>query len=45
VAAIPGSAFGDVAECSLRISYGALDQAAVEEAVRRLVTGLRTLVA
>ena len=45
VAAIPGSAFGDVAGCSLRISYGALDQAAVEEAVRRLVTGLRALVA
>jgi aspartate/methionine/tyrosine aminotransferase len=43
VAAIPGSAFGDVEGCSLRISYGALDQSTVEEGVRRLIAGLRTL--
>ena len=43
VAAIPGSAFGDQAGCSLRISYGALDQPLVEEGVRRLVAGLRVL--
>jgi aspartate/methionine/tyrosine aminotransferase len=43
VAAIPGSAFGDQAGCSLRISYGALDQSLVEEGVRRLVAGLRVL--
>ncbi len=43
VAAIPGSAFGDQAGCSLRISYGALDRPLVEEGVRRLVAGLRAL--
>jgi len=43
VAAIPGSAFGDRAGCSIRISYGALDQSAVEEGIRRLIAGLRAL--
>jgi aspartate/methionine/tyrosine aminotransferase len=43
VAAIPGSAFGDRTGCSLRISYGAVDQSAVEEGVRRLIAGLRVL--
>jgi len=43
VAAIPGSAFGDLAGCSLRISYGALDQSTVEEGIRRLIAGLRAL--
>jgi aspartate/methionine/tyrosine aminotransferase len=40
VAVIPGSAFGDSTTCSLRISYGALDDALVEDGVRRLIAGL-----
>lgn len=43
VAAIPGSAFGDHAGCSLRISYGALDRTLVSDGVRRLIAGLRAL--
>ena len=44
VAAIPGSAFGDPASCSIRISYGALEPEAVEEGLERLANGLRTVV-
>ncbi len=44
VAAIPGSAFGD-RECSLRISFGAVDEARLDEGLRRLIDGLRELVA
>jgi aspartate/methionine/tyrosine aminotransferase len=43
VAVIPGSAFGDVHGCSIRVSYGALDAATVSVGVERLVTGLRAL--
>jgi aspartate/methionine/tyrosine aminotransferase len=43
VAAIPGSAFGDLSPSSIRISYGALDAASIEEGVGRLVSGLRAL--
>lgn len=43
VAAIPGSAFADQAGCSIRISYGALDQATVVEGLSRLVRGVRAL--
>jgi aspartate/methionine/tyrosine aminotransferase len=43
VAAIPGSAFGDAAPCSIRISYGALEPDAVAEGVARLVGGIRAL--
>ena len=41
VAVIPGSAFGDTAGCSIRISYGALRPESVSEGVGRLVSGLR----
>ena len=41
VAVIPGSAFGDTAGCSIRISYGALRPESVAEGVGRLVSGLR----
>jgi len=41
VAVIPGSAFGAVDGCYLRISYGALDPATADEGIQRLVTGLR----
>ena len=43
VAVIPGSAFGDSAGCSVRVSYGALDQATVAEGLGRLVRGLQAL--
>ena len=43
VAAIPGSAFADPAPCSIRISYGAIEPAAVTEGISRLVEGLRAL--
>ncbi len=43
VAVMPGSAFGDAGGCSIRVSYGALDAATVDEGLRRLVTGLRAL--
>jgi aspartate/methionine/tyrosine aminotransferase len=45
VAVVPGSVFGDVDECAIRVSYGALDPASVGEGARRLVTGLRALAA
>jgi aspartate/methionine/tyrosine aminotransferase len=41
VAVIPGSAFGDTAGCSIRISYGALRPESVAEGAGRLVRGLR----
>jgi len=41
VAVVPGSAFGLEAGCHLRVSYGALEPAAVAEGMTRLVTGLR----
>ena len=43
VAVIPGSAFGDLDGCSLRVSYGALDPSSIEEGTRRLVRGLKAL--
>jgi aspartate/methionine/tyrosine aminotransferase len=41
VAVIPGSAFGDAAGCSIRISYGALNAESVKEGIGRLVRGLQ----
>jgi aspartate/methionine/tyrosine aminotransferase len=43
VAAVPGTAFGLTDGCYLRIAYGALDRATVEEGLSRLVRGLRAL--
>jgi len=45
VAVVPGSAFGDTASCSIRVSYGALESSSVEEGTRRLVRGLKALAA
>jgi aspartate/methionine/tyrosine aminotransferase len=45
VAVVPGSAFGATGGCTIRVSYGALDEATVAEGVGRLVTGLRALAA
>ena len=44
VAVIPGSAFGLEGECSVRVSYGALEPATVREGVGRLTAGLRAIV-
>ncbi|HSH15227.1 MAG TPA: pyridoxal phosphate-dependent aminotransferase [Verrucomicrobiae bacterium] len=45
VAAIPGDAFGLVDGCAIRISYGALTPENAREGMRRLTSGLRTLLA
>jgi aspartate/methionine/tyrosine aminotransferase len=42
VAVVPGSAFGGD-ECSIRVSYGALDPPSANEGARRLVRGLQEL--
>lgn len=43
VAVIPGSAFGPLGQPALRISYGALTTASLEDGIERLVAGLRDL--
>ena len=43
IAAMPGSAFGMEKGCYLRISYGALDEATLEEGMHRLTCGLNAL--
>lgn len=43
VAVIPGTAFGALHGCHIRISYGALDTGTAHEGVSRLVRGLREL--
>ena len=44
IAAMPGSAFGMQAGCYLRISYGALDEATLEEGLHRLINGLNVII-
>lgn len=43
VAVLPGTTFGAVSGCTLRISYGALDPASAAEGMARLSAGLRAL--
>ena len=43
IAAMPGGAFGMEEGCYLRISYGALDEATLEEGMHRLVSGLNAI--
>ena len=43
VAAVPGPAFGLGEGCVLRVSYGPLDAATVEEGMARLVGGIKAL--
>ena len=43
IAVMPGSAFGMKDGCYLRISYGALDEATLEEGMHRLVSGLKAI--
>jgi aspartate/methionine/tyrosine aminotransferase len=43
VAGIPGTAFGDAAPCSIRLSYGAIEPGMIAEGLDRLAGGLRAL--
>lgn len=43
VAVIPGTTFGMNRGCHLRIAYGSLTPASAAEGIRRLLTGLRTI--
>jgi aspartate/methionine/tyrosine aminotransferase len=43
VAVIPGEAFGVTDVCAMRVSFGALDEATVDEGLGRLVGGLKAL--
>jgi len=43
VAVVPGEAFGVTDACSLRVSFGALDEATVDEGLSRLTAGIKAL--
>lgn len=43
VAVIPGEAFGVADVCSIRVSFGALDEATVDAGIGRLTAGLKAL--
>jgi aspartate/methionine/tyrosine aminotransferase len=43
VAVVPGEAFGVSDVCSIRVSFGALDEATVDEGLHRLTSGLKAL--
>ena len=43
VAVIPGQAFGVGDVCALRVSFGALDEATVNEGLGRLTRGLKDI--
>jgi aspartate/methionine/tyrosine aminotransferase len=43
VATMPGSTFGVIDRCALRVSYGALDSGTAGEGIERLVQGLRAI--
>ena len=43
VAVVPGEAFGVSDVCSVRVSFGALDEATVDEGLGRLTAGLKAL--
>ncbi len=44
VAVLPGSAFGMMRGCALRLSYGALPPQEIREGMQRLCTGLQALI-
>jgi aspartate/methionine/tyrosine aminotransferase len=44
IGVMPGSTFGIADSCSLRISYGPLRSHTVDEAMNRLVIGLKGIV-
>jgi aspartate/methionine/tyrosine aminotransferase len=43
VAVVPGSAFGALSGCYLRVSFGAVDEPVMTDGLARLVLGLRTM--
>ena len=43
VAIVPGEAFGVTDVCSMRVSFGALDEATVDEGLSRLTSGIKAL--
>jgi aspartate/methionine/tyrosine aminotransferase len=43
VAVVPGQAFGVSDVCSVRVSFGALDEATVDEGLARLTNGIKNL--
>lgn len=43
VAVIPGEAFGVADVCAMRVSFGALDEATIDEGLGRLTRGLKAL--
>jgi len=43
VAVVPGEAFGVTDVCSMRVSFGALDEATVDEGLGRLTSGLKAI--
>jgi aspartate/methionine/tyrosine aminotransferase len=43
VAVIPGEAFGVTDVCTLRVSFGALDESTIDEGLSRLTRGLIAL--
>ncbi|MGH8671111.1 MAG: aminotransferase class I/II-fold pyridoxal phosphate-dependent enzyme, partial [Burkholderiales bacterium] len=44
VAVIPGTAFGMDGDCTLRVSYGALEQQTVMEGIGRFVRGVQAII-
>ncbi len=45
IAVIPGAAFGDVTDCTFRISYGAVNREHLAEGMDRLIRGLQAQIA
>ncbi|MEM7590410.1 MAG: pyridoxal phosphate-dependent aminotransferase [Cyanobacteria bacterium P01_A01_bin.83] len=43
VAVIPGSTFGMITDCYLRVAYASLQPATAEEGITRLITGLKAI--
>jgi aspartate/methionine/tyrosine aminotransferase len=43
IAVLPGDAFGVTDVCAVRVSFGALDEATVDEGLGRLTSGLKAL--
>jgi aspartate/methionine/tyrosine aminotransferase len=43
VAVVPGEAFGVTDQCAIRVSFGALDEATVDEGLGRLTSGLKAI--
>ena len=44
IAVMPGSAFGMVDACYIRVAYGALDKSTIEDGMQRLIDGLNSII-